>query len=252
MDPNALRAFYIAQIQDDFMPYWEKFVDEEQDGILNCINNQGDELLSQNKFTWSQGRWLWVLGRLHELNKDGVFPKLSQQKLERWMAAAYRFLTEKSIYGDELCCYLLTRGGEKLVDERTGRYDASIYADCFALIGMAQYVKTMGLAGEAARVEALYKSIVRRVEAGDFLTEPYPIPAGYHIHGIPMILLNTVQEYILMRQRLGLDASEEIAYARSKADHILDELADGKGHIREFATDAPGAKDRLLDRKSVV
>lgn len=248
MDPNALRAFYIAQIQDDFMPYWEKFVDEEQDGILNCINNQGDELLSQNKFTWSQGRWLWVLGRLHELNKDGVFPKLSQQKLERWMAAAYRFLTEKSIYGDELCCYLLTRGGEKLVDERTGRYDASIYADCFALIGMAQYVKTMGLAGEAARVEALYKSIVQRVEAGDFLTEPYPIPAGYHIHGIPMILLNTVQEYILMRQRLGLDASEEIAYARSKADHILDELADGKGHIREFATDAPGAKDRLLDR----
>ncbi len=248
MDPAALRRFYISQIEDDFMPYWQKFVDEEQGGILNCINNQGDELLSHNKFTWSQGRWLWVLGRLHDLSKQGLFPKLSQQTLERWMAGTYRFLTEKSIGEDQVCCYLLTRSGERLVDERTGRYDASIYADCFALIGMAQYVKTMGLLSEAGRVEALYKSIVRRIEANDFLTEPYPIPEGYRIHGIPMILTNTVQEYILMRQRLGLDASEEIAYARGKADFILDTLADGRGHIREFVLDAPGAETRMLDR----
>ena len=91
---------------------------------------------------------------------------------------------------------LLTRDGEKLVDEPTGRYDASIYADCFALIGSAQYAKMTQNTEAADVAHRLYRSITKRVESGDFLTEPYPVPDGYQVHGIPMILVNTVQEYM--------------------------------------------------------
>lgn len=248
MNAKALREFYIHQIQDDFYPYWERFVDEKYGGILNCINNYGNEKLSDNKFTWSQGRWLWVLGRIHDLNKKGVFPAIDNIRLEKLMFDTYQFIEKYAIYGDFECCYLLTRNGEKLVDEHTGRYNASIYADCFALIGMAQYTKTMEMRKNLSTVETLYKSIVRRIEENDFLTEPYPIPDGYQTHGIPMILINTVHEYIQMRTRLGLSTDEESAYVRSKVHFVLDELYNGKGQICEHKSTPENSDVRLLDR----
>ena len=89
---NERKAFYVSQIQDNFLPYWLKFVDREQGGILNCIHNNGDQRLSDNKFTWSQGRWLWVLARVYRLAKQGVLPKVDPAELEPLMDETFRFL----------------------------------------------------------------------------------------------------------------------------------------------------------------
>ena len=205
---------------------------------MNCIHNNGDQRLSDNKFTWSQGRWLWVLARVYRLAKQGVLPKVDPAELEPLMDETFRFLADKSIYGPEdICCYLLTRDGEKLVDEPTGRYDASIYADCFALIGSAQYAKMTQNTEAADVAHRLYRSITKRVERGDFLTEPYPVPDGYQVHGIPMILVDTVQEYMDMRRSFGLDVAEQESYVRGKVHFILDVLYDGDGLIREHLSD---------------
>lgn len=248
MNKRNMRVFYEDLLQYDFIPYWSKYVDEEYGGILNCISNSGGQLLGEDKFTWSQGRWLWILGKLHELKKKGIFAGISNERLENWMKGTWDFLNQYSIYGDSVCCYVLTRDGKKKEDACTGRWDASIYADCFALIGMSQYVRTMGYRDGFKKAEALKKSIVKRIETGDFLTEPYPIPEGYQIHGIPMILVNTIHEFIRMKQGLGMDASEEIAYARGKLELILDHLYDGKGHIREHKSTEERAGTYLLDR----
>lgn len=242
-----LKNFYIEQIQDDFFPYWIKFIDSDYGGILNCISNDGSNKLSDLKFTWSQGRWLWILGRIHDMNKQGVFPKINNIQLEQWMEATYQFITKYSIYGDNVCCFLLERDGQKKVDNNTGCYDASIYADCFALIGMAQYIKTMEKKENLPQVEALYSSIVRRIEDKEYRTEPYPVPPGYEVHGIPMILVNTIQEYVHMRQRLGLSSTDEIQYGMQKVQFILEELYDGK-YIREHVSKFPESGERLLDR----
>ena len=91
---------------------------------------------------------------------------------------------------------------------------------------------------EAADVaHRLYRSITKRVERGDFLTEPYPVPDGYQVHGIPMILVDTVQEYMDMRRSFGLDVAEQEAYVRGKVHFILDVLYDGDGLIREHLSD---------------
>lgn len=248
MNKKSMKKFYADQIQYRFLPYWSRYVDTEYGGILNCLSNTGDRLLAEDKFTWSQGRWLWVLGRIHELNRQGVFPGVSREELEGWMKGTWDFIRNHSIYGDSICCYVLTRDGKMKQDGRTGRYDASIYADCFALIGMAQYVKTMEYREGYGAVQSLYHSIVERIGKDDFLTEPYPIPEGCRIHGIPMILVNTVHEYILMKQRLGLPVEEETAYAREKLEFILEELYDGDGHIREHKNTAEGQKKNLLER----
>ena len=232
MNQKQLFTQYVDLIQDDFVPYWNRFYDEEKGGILNCINNEGDQKLSDNKFTWSEGRYLWILGRLYELKQQGVLPKLDEEGLLRQMQGTYGFLTQHSIYGDNICCYLLDRDGNKLEDKRTGRYDASIFADCFALIGMAQYTKAARLKENLTAVEALYESIVARIESGEFLTEPYPIPEGYRVHSIPMIMVNTTYEYIKMRERFDLPCEQQIAYGLEKVRSILEDLYRG-GYIRE-------------------
>jgi len=247
MDINDLKEFYAEKIQDDFLPYWMRFVDHEYGGILNCINNRGDELLSDQKFTWSQGRWLWVLSRIYMLAKEGHLPKVDFRSLEPLMKHTFTFLAEKSVYGpNDICCYLLTRDGKKLVDGRTGRYDASIYADCFALIGVAQYAKAVGCQTAQQLAHRLYHSITKRIEENSFLTEPYPIPEGYQIHGIPMILVNTVQEYMDMCSSFGLDIQEPMDYARKKVLFILEEAYNGTGLIREHISE--NGMDYLLDR----
>ncbi|HPT86290.1 MAG TPA: AGE family epimerase/isomerase [Bacillota bacterium] len=244
---NQLLAQYIERIQDDFVPYWNRFYDYEKGGILNCINNYGDQKLSDNKFTWSQGRYLWLLGRLYELNKKGIFPHLDNDDLLRQMQGTYAFLTKHSIYDDNRCCFLLDRDGNKLKDAKTGRYDASIFADCFALIGMAQYTKTTLLGENLPAVEALYQSIVDRIERDDYLTEPYPIPEGYRVHSIPMIMVNTVYEYIKMREAFGLPCEEEIQYGLSKVRSILMDFY-RNGYIREHVSTDENYEKCLLDR----
>lgn len=248
MERESIKQFYISQLEHDFFPYWSAYEDLEWGGILNCINNYGDQKLSDNKFTWSQGRWLWILGRLYNLREKGVMRELDREQLLRWMESTYQYIIRYSIYDGGKCCYLLTREGKKLPDQRTGRYDASIYADCFALIGMAQYIKVTRRADRAAEASRLYESIVSRIEDNDFLTEPYPIPDGYVIHGIPMILVNTVYEYYQMLRELGLPYEQEQAYAIQKARFILDELYDEPGIIREHKSVPERRDTHVLDR----
>lgn len=240
--------FYTTQIQDDFIPYWKKFYDYEDGGILNCINNYGDKRLSDNKFTWSQGRYLWVLARIYDIHqKHGTFPKIDMEDIKVQMKGTYDFIVNHSIYDDNICCYLLDKKGGKLVDERTGRYDASIFADCFALIGMAQYTKAMHLEEQVAPTRALFESIVKRVAENDFLTEPYPIPTGYKIHSIPMILSNTTYELVKMLEEFDLPADKEIAYGLEQVRTILEDFT-RNGLVREHISTDENYENLLLDR----
>jgi N-acylglucosamine 2-epimerase len=241
-----IAQFYLSEITENFYKYWSQYEDKTYGGILNCINNYGDKMISDQKFTWSQGRWLWILARIYKLKLDGVITNLEANDIRRWMNSTYNFIVKHSIY-DQKCCYLLTREGEKLVDYSTGSFDASIYADCFALIGMAQYHKVIGN-HDIQIVEILYRSIVERIESNQFNTEPYPIPDGYSIHGIPMILVNTVYEYYIMKKELGFPYKEERDYALSKALYILNDLYDEKGLIREHKSTSENREHRLLDR----
>ncbi len=246
MQKDEILNFYISQIQDNFMPYWRQFEDKENGGILNCINNFGDKKLSNNKFTWSQGRYLWILGKIYDLNQKNIFPKIDNESIKVQMDKTYNFITRYSIY-DSKCCYLLDEFGNKLVDEKTKRYDASIFADCFALIGMAQYVKSLNKKELVEEVTALYNSITERIKQNDFLTQPYPIPEGYKVHSIPMIMLNTTYEYIKMLQKLGLDYKKEIEYGLKQINTILEDFC-CNDLIREYISIDDNYETYLLDR----
>ncbi|QTQ16410.1 AGE family epimerase/isomerase [Treponema parvum] len=248
MNYPAEKKIYVDQIQNNFLPYWSKFVDTENGGILNCINNYGDKKISDNKFTWSEGRWLWILCRLCDAAKKKILPNVDASLLETWADGTWNFINFHSVMEDKTCCYLLTRDGKRIRDERTGRFDASIYADCFALIGSSQYAMLSKKQEAIDTSKALYESIKWRVETNNFLTEPYPIPEGYRPHGIPMILTNTVYEYIRMLEAFGLSSDDAVEFGKKNVKFVLDRLMNEEGYINEFISDFSDKGERLLDR----
>ena len=243
----TLTPVYSKLIEEDFFPYWEKFRDRKYGGLLNCISNDGKKLLSDHKFSWSQGRWLWILGKLHELCERQLLRGIDRYLLEEWMEETYGFIINHSVAENRTCNYLLKRDGERVVDRNTGRFDASIYTDCFVLLGMSGYTRVMGKEANLPDTKALYESIVHRVESGNFLTEPYPVPEGYRAHGIPMIMINTIQEYIRMKQHFSLPCEKEIHYGMEKINQIWNCFYDGK-YIREFYATEKVSENRLLKR----
>ena len=98
MDPYELRQIYESQLTEKFLPFWFRFVDETYGGICNCIANVGDQLLSGDKFTWSQGRWLWVLSSLYDLKNQGLLQEISGDDLRSWMDGTWNFLWPISLY----------------------------------------------------------------------------------------------------------------------------------------------------------
>lgn len=242
-----LYNFYDSQIQENFVPYWNEFVDEEYGGILNCINNYGDEKLNDNKFTWSQGRYLWILAKLYELSEEDTLTKIDQEDIRKQMDKTYEFITKYCIDENYVCYYLLDRKGNPLLDEKSGRYDASIFADCFAIIGISQYVRVTNNKSELTEVNKLYDSILKRIESNDYVTEPYSTPKGYISHSVTMNLLLITHEYINLLKHFKEDYSEELKRAQSYVDTIFNEFYDD-GLIREFVSNDENYETRMLDR----
>lgn len=238
-------AEYKRLIEEEFYPYWRRFRDREYGGILNCINNDGRQLLSERKYAWSQGRWLWILASLYDMARRGSL-RLDCGELESWMEETGGFLAKYVISEDGRCCHFLERDGRAVLDTRTGRRDASIYTDCFVLLGMAQDAQVRRREEAVPGVSALYNGIAERVAAGNYLTEPYPVPAGYRAHGIPMILLNVISCYIRMKKSFGMCCEEEIRYGLELTEDIWNSFYDGS-YIREFRKNGSGRTRELLE-----
>ena len=249
MNYSNLKEEYRRLIEDDFIPFWISHVDNEYGGILNCLSNDESLPVADDKFTWSQGRWLWIVSMLYQLRVRGQLCKTDPDMLLSWMHKTYSFIREYAFMPGMKCCYLLSREGEHLKEPASGTYDASIYADCFVLIGFSQYAIATEDKDAVSLADRLCESIIERIKGGEYRSEPYPVPEGYRTHGIAMILLNALTEYSLMKERVDTRNERAIKAAEECLFFILEELYDeNKGVIREFVSNNENRGVRLLDR----
>ena len=52
------------ELTDNLLSFWMgRCLDTENGGYFNCFTNDGSRLISTDKYTWSQGRFLWVFSR---------------------------------------------------------------------------------------------------------------------------------------------------------------------------------------------
>ncbi|MEO7652696.1 MAG: AGE family epimerase/isomerase, partial [Bryobacteraceae bacterium] len=182
MNLDILRKQYHGLLSEGIIPFWMRYgVDRREGGVLSCMQEDGTPIRS-DKYTWSQGRFVWVLSALYNrFERKPEYLDLARKTID--------FLLQHARDEQGRFVYRTTREGAHLEGA------TSIYADCFVVYGIAEYCR-------AVRDEALLKTAVeifervrRRVEVPDFNeVAPYALPPDRKLHAVPMILTEVANE----------------------------------------------------------
>ena len=223
--------FYKKCLYDDVLPFWEKYSpDLEFGGVFTCFSNNGAELLSEDKYIWSQGRMLWTLSRIL---KRGEIDESRLSMLRALADKTAEFLMNNCLLENGNCVFLTDRNGAHKLSG--GVLDASFYADCFVILGVSEYASYKKDYDALAFALELYLHTRERVESGNFRTDPYPVPRGYRTHGITMILTNTARTVANALADLCHPDAEKIAkQAYTYACDTLDSFTDGNDILHEM------------------
>ncbi len=176
-DAAPLREWINSHLFGHILPFWEKHAFDPAGGISTCIGD-GGQILSRDKWLWSQWRAVWVYSRL--FNRVDANP--------HWLARArsvYEFTIRTGWLPEARGWALLVSGeGEVL------RGHESIYADAFAIYGLLEYHRATGEAKPLELARQTADAVLERLQTAPWDTLPhfpYPIPPGARQHGVPMI-----------------------------------------------------------------
>ena len=233
-------SFYRNCIEQNFWPYWSQFIDHTNGGIYTCITNDGTKLLSTEKYTWSQGRFLWLCASLYECVVNGQL-KLDIYELESAARKTAEFLQTYAIIDDKSIAFLLKENGDVVEEVK----DESIFADCFFVLGLTKYAGVFNDQSAYLQAKEIFNSIMDRIGQKSFKTQPYPTPEGFESQSIEMIIVNVAQE--LAEVELKFDKSMEFALvAKAKSELLLSKFNDDNNRIIEYYTEDITLKETIL------
>src|SRR5699024_2338302 len=86
-------GFYKRHVEEVVLPFWNRALDEHHGGIYTCFNNTGDHLISKDKYTWSQGRFLWLWSKVASM--------ISENKLRGEKAGYLDHLSKTALFLEE-------------------------------------------------------------------------------------------------------------------------------------------------------
>lgn len=142
-------------------------------------------IVSTDKYTWSQARWVWTLAALYNrFERRPEFLELARQTID--------FLLQNARDEAGRFVYRTSREGRHLEGA------TSIFADCFVVYGIGEYCRAVADEALLRTAVEILDRIERRVEEPDFHeTAPYGLPAGWRPHAVPMILTEVANELAL-------------------------------------------------------
>ncbi|WP_433435551.1 AGE family epimerase/isomerase [Nonomuraea sp. CA-141351] len=231
------------QLEDVILPFWlANGIDTEHGGFFTCFDNRGRRRLSTNKFTWSQGRFVWLLARAARLADRGLLSRrFDPATLVRHAERGASFLLDHAVLPDGRCAYVLDEEGGPLPAER------SIFADAFVAMGLAELTRYTGSPDYLPTIDVIVQRIADDVEAGDPPTPPYPLPPGCSGFGSRMIVLNARLDQVRAHQAVSADtlpyADELRAARRAMVAH-----REESGLFTETFVADPGMRDTVLAR----
>jgi len=221
-DKISLSAFYCDLLKNDLVRFWNNAWDNEYGGVFTCYSNDGSTLLSTDKYVWSQGRVIWMLARYAELIDKGLIND-DRQKYIIHAFKTYEFIKKNAILneGEGVCAYLLERDGTKKESIPGKGYYTSFYVDCFVIMGFAELARVSGEKGPLEDALRLYDRTQEYLKRGEIVAEPYPVPKGYTVQGVSMIMCNV--------SSVLYDALK--AFKHSRYQEIFD---DAKGYMNRI------------------
>ncbi len=238
---SKLYAFYEKELTDSILSFWlPRCEDKQYGGFVNCFTNSGDRLVSYDKYTWSQGRFVWMFARL-SATPAPLFTDAQRQHFLALARQGAAFLMDHCIIDPKeenwRCTFLMNRDGSAKEVSPGDPLDMSIYADCFVVAGLAMYAFAAGEEAPYRFAKRLYASIVSRVKSGQFHTLPYPLSQGFRAHGIPMIQSNVARELYRAAKVFDEAYSRELVRdLEGFAGDILTNFVDSNGILHEVIT----------------
>ncbi|NLC67460.1 MAG: hypothetical protein GX754_01455 [Clostridiaceae bacterium] len=193
---RELTGFYENELCANILPFWlERCHDEKNGGYFNCFDNLGRHLVSRDKYTWSQGRFVWMWSKL-AASTCSTFTQKQRSEFLKLARSGRDFLYNHCLAGkdDYRCVFLMDETGTPKVIEGYDRLDMSIYADCFVMAAFARYAQAADDIQSYHFAKKLYQSALARLKDGNYSTFPYILPSRYRAHGIPMIFTNVTAE----------------------------------------------------------
>lgn len=239
----AEAQFYFDHLTRTVLPFWlDRGVDDEYGGFFTCFDNTGATRVSTHKYSWSQGRAVWLFSRLSAMER------FDAPLRERFLHIARRgaeFLVENAFLENGHVSFVLSRTGEPIDPAGNGRLDFSTFADCFVVLGLAAFAVATPEDAEARRfaevARSLYDSVLERKEQGTFVTQPEPMPEGYDAHAVPMIILGLSEDLEDALRRVGSSRAQDVAArAQAMAETILSRFVDADGVLHEAVPVAGG------------
>ena len=226
---SELKQFLHQHLTEHVLPFWfPKLIDQKYGGLNNCVQDDG-EVLSTEKYLWSQGRALWVLSKLfNDIDQDS-----------KWLEMAtpiFKLLTDYGRNTDREWHFSLNADGTP------AREPQSIYVDGFCIYGLTEYAKATGHAKSLDIALEAYTDASPKLDDHRLVrTMPHPIPKGYQSHGPLMLFAHVFHE-------LGILSGREDIQQRALelADRILTQHLDPKsGQLHEFVV--PGGQKDYSD-----
>ncbi len=234
-----LYGFYQNELRQNILGFWlPRCEDREYGGFFNCFDNSGAELVSTDKYTWSQGRFVYLFSRLAWTDAP-IFSSSERAGFLRLAGQGASFLMRHALLGpdDWRCAFLMARDGTHKRVEENSPLDMSIYADCFVILGLGMYACATRDEKAYAFAKELYLSAVRRVRSGRFNTLPYPLSPRFRAHGIPMIFNNTARELLRAAEILDPPFSADLKTDMlGFASDVLGHFVDESGAMHEVIT----------------
>ena len=229
--------FFKKELKENLLSFWlPRCLDREHGGYLNCFTNDGSRLVSRDKYTWSQGRFLWIFSKLASTGSD-LFTPAERKELLALAKNGRDFLLRHVLIapGDYRCVFLMDADGTPKCPEGYHELDMSISADCFVVAGFARYALVTGDEESFRFAKKLNDSVWERYQSGNFKSLLYPISPRYQSHAKPMILTNVNCEVFRAAERFDPDyaalAKERIRFCQEEDFSVF---LDETGLIHEF------------------
>ncbi|AUZ36009.1 N-acylglucosamine 2-epimerase [Arthrobacter sp. PGP41] len=240
-----------AHLQDIILPWWDSNgADDLHGGVLTCFSNDG-VLESSDKYTWSQGRWAWLCAEIAADARSGLLT-VDGDKWSRRALQTAEFVRTHSVLEGGLTAFRTDQAGGPLPSGPNGELATSVFADLFAVLGLAgaatdpAYPEPARSAASATADEVAASSLAR-IRSRTALTAPYPVRPGFCDLAGPMTLLHAGSE---LYKSTGSEA------ARNAVAFALGQLFGGPGQAPmlqekqwwEFRPDSVQDEESLLAR----
>lgn len=171
---HDLLRLYQKTLFDDVLPFWKRYALDTNGGINTCVSDDGN-LISRDRWNWSQWRAVWVYSKLHNsFGGESEWLQIAQ--------GIYSFVKKSGTVAGGHWPLLLDGEGNI-----TRGYE-SIYVDGFAIYALAELYRATSNQEVLGLAMDTYHAAVKAIHADEPPPAyPYPIPSGRLAHGISML-----------------------------------------------------------------